>query len=234
MPKSKLIQDIEILIGKPLIKVDLIAESLVHRSYLNESTAKHLSSNERLEFLGDSIVQMWVSHTIYDHFPDFDEGKLTAIRTHLVRTETLALLSNKLNLGNYLQLSKGEEKDNGRHSQLLLANCFEALSAAIFISNGQEAIHNFFDHLFIPLIQDIKDPSLLKDSKSLLQEKVQIHKQLPPKYVVTNSVGPDHHRLFTVVVQIDDKDVGEGKGTSKQEAEEQAAKSALVKLGIKR
>lgn len=229
-----LIKTLETIIDQPLKQPSLLKEALTHRSYLNESGQKNLVSNERLEFLGDSIVQMWVSNTIYSHFPKLSEGKLTAIRTHLVRTETLALLANKLALGSYLQLSRGEEKDNGRHSQLLLANGFEALCAAIYLSNGDRAIHNFFDHLFIPLIHNIIDPDLLKDSKSVLQEKIQTNKKPPPKYVVTDTIGPDHRKTFTVAVFIDDAVVGEGRGTSKQEAEEQAAECALVNLGIKR
>lgn len=231
---QSLINNLETILGKPIKQRSLINEALTHRSYLNESGQKNLPSNERLEFLGDSVLQLWISQTIYNKFPLLDEGKLTSIRTYLVRTETIALLANSLSLGEHLRLSKGEEKDNGRHSQLLLANCFEALSAALFISNGQEAIQKLYTHLYEPLITGIVNPELLKDSKSLLQEKVQTNKNPPPQYVVVDSIGPDHRKTFTIAVYINDKEVGRGKGTSKQEAEEQAAKNALVYLGIKR
>ena len=234
MQTPDLIKKIEAILGQSIKQPELVNQALIHRSYLNETGEKNLSSNERLEFLGDSVLQMWISQTIYTMFPLLDEGKLTAIRTYLVRTETLALLSLGLSLGEYLHLSRGEDKDNGRHSQLLLANCFEALSAAIFISNGLEAIDSFYNHLYQPLLTNMVDPESLKDSKSLLQEKVQINKQPPPKYTVIDSIGPDHHKTFTVAVYINDKLSGEGKGTSKQEAEEQAAKNALVNLGITR
>lgn len=234
MQISDLIKNLENIIGEPINDTGLIKQALTHRSYLNEAGNTKLTSNERLEFLGDSVLQMWVSNYIYKFYPHLNEGKLTAIRTHLVRTETLAKLAEQLSFGDHLLLSRGEEKDNGRHSQLLLANCFEALSAAIFVSNGQNAIHTFFNYLYKTLILEIKDPELLKDSKSLLQEKTQINKKLPPKYEVISSTGPDHQRTFTMAVSFDGKTIGKGTGNSKQAAEEQAAKNALVYLGIKR
>lgn len=231
---DKLILLLENIVKQPIKDTDLIRQSLTHRSYLNEAGGQKLVSNERLEFLGDSVLQLWVSDHIYNHFSSLDEGKLTAIRTHLVRTETIATLAEGLSLGEYMLLSRGEEKDNGRHNQLLLANCFEALSAAIYIGNGVTAIDNFYKHLYKPLVSLINDPDSLKDSKSLLQEKTQTNSKLPPRYEVINSIGPDHHKTFTISVYLDNKPIGKGSGNSKQAAEEEAAKNALVNLGIKR
>lgn len=231
---KNLIKHLETIIGQTVKKPGLIEEAMTHRSFLNEAGKGTVLSNERLEFLGDAILQEWVSRAIFNRFPHLDEGKLTSIRTHLVRTETLAKLASQISLNAYLRLSKGEEKDGGRHNQLLLANCFEALIAAISLSNGTTAIDKFFLPLFTPLMDSITNPDSLKDSKSLLQENVQSRQNPPPKYTVVNSTGPDHHRTFTVRVFVGGKSLGEGQGTSKQEAEEVAAENALVYLGIKR
>lgn len=202
-------------------------QAVTHRSYLNEVKKEELRSNERLEFLGDSVLSFWVSGVIFNKFPELPEGKLTFIRTHLVRTETLSGLAKKLGLGNYLYMSKGEEQGGGRENPLLLANCFEAIIGSIFIDSGVETVSGFLNRMLEPLISVVKDTDALKDSKSLLQELVQGKGLSFPIYQVINSTGPDHMRSFTMGVFVDSKQIAEGTAKSKQEAEEEAAKAAL-------
>lgn len=206
----------------------LLLNALTHRSYLNEVKSENISSNERLEFLGDSVLSFWVSGNIYKKFPDFSEGKLTFIRTHLVRTETLAGLSKKLQAGNYLLMSKGEEMGGGRENSLLLANTFEAILGAIYLDQGVEAVSSFLSKQLGPVLELVKNPDDLKDSKSLLQEKVQAEGFSSPVYKLHTAEGPDHAKSFTMGVYVGDKLLAEGTSNSKQQAEEEAAKKAIM------
>lgn len=210
----------------------LLLNALTHRSYLNEVKTGNISSNERLEFLGDSVLSFWVSGNIYKKFPDFPEGKLTFIRTHLVRTETLAELSKKLQVGNYLLMSRGEEMGGGRENPLLLANSFEAILGAIYLDKGIEAVSSFLNKQLGPVLALVKNPNDLKDSKSLLQEKVQAEGFSSPVYKLHSSEGPDHAKTFTMGVYVGDKLLAEGISNSKQQAEEEAAKKALENLPV--
>lgn len=206
---------------------NLLAQALTHRSYLNEASEKNINSNERLEFLGDAVLSFWASDQIYKKFPGFPEGKLTFIRTYLVRTTTLTLLSQKLSLGKYLYLSKGEETSGGRENNALLANSFEALLGAIYIDQGVTIASKFLEKQFETLISSALDPEKLKDGKSLLQEKVQSEGHSSPEYRLTSSCGPDHKKTFTMAVFVDGKEIAQGVSKSKQEAEEIAAEKAL-------
>ena len=208
----------------------LLFKAFTHRSYLNEHHNEKLSSNERLEFLGDSILQFWVSHTLFDLFPNLPEGVLTNMRTRLVRTETLALISEKLRLGDFLLLSKGEEKGGGRTNKALLANTFEALLGAIFFDKNLTAVERFLNELFKDYFEGLKAGEELKDAKSLLQEKIQVNVKSSPEYKVLAEEGPDHDKTFEVGVSSEGRMIGSGKGKSKQEAEENAARNALEKL----
>ena len=208
-------------------KKSLLAQALTHRSFLNEAKIKGVKSNERLEFLGDAILAFWVSHQVYQRFPDFPEGKLTFVRTYLVRTETLTGLAKKLQLGKFLLMSKGEEMGGGRENPVLLANTFEALVGAIFLDQGIETISRFLERHFRPLLESVTSAEVLKDNKSLLQELVQAKGHPSPVYRLISAVGPDHQRVFTMGVYLEDKLLAEGTSKSKQEAEEDAAKKAL-------
>jgi ribonuclease-3 len=208
----------------------LLFNALTHRSFLNESKKDNLTSNERVEFLGDSILAFWVSSQIYWKFPTLPEGKLTFIRTHLVRTETLAKLAINLNLGQYLMMSRGEEMGKGKENPLLLANCFEAVTGSIFLDQGIEVVSQFLERQFKELIDLVEDAESLKDSKSLLQEKVQAKGSTSPIYKLISAVGPDHAKTWTMGVYVENQLLAEGSGESKQEAEEQAAKKALASL----
>lgn len=205
---------------------NLLREALTHRSYLNEHPDLSLSSNERLEFLGDAILEFLISRLLFEQFPSFSEGILTACRSKIVRTKTLSSLAKDFSLGEFLFLSKGEEEGGGRVNLGLLENAFEALLGAIFLDQGMEKADQFVKKHFLPIIGEIK-PSELKDAKSLLQELAQEKEKITPTYRVISGIGPDHAKIFTVGVFLGKKKIGEGKGVSKQEAEEEAAQKAL-------
>lgn len=206
---------------------NLLIKALTHRSFLNEAKVKGLNSNERLEFLGDAILSFWVSSQVYQKFPNFTEGELTFTRTYLVRTETLTMLSLKLDLGAYLLMSKGEELGKGRENPSLLANTFEALIGAIYCDQGIREVSDFLKKQFRDLIGDIKGVESFKDNKSLLQEHVQAQNFPSPVYSLISSEGPDHQKIFTMGVYLEDKLLAKGTSKSKQEAEEAAAQKAL-------
>lgn len=225
-------QNLELLQKKIQIHFDninLLKNAFIHRSYLNEHKDSNLQSNERLEFLGDSILAFWVSKTLYILYPHLPEGTLTNMRTKIVRTETLAQIANNLNLGDNLLLSKGEEKSGGRENKTLLANTFEALIGAIYLDKGLKVTELFLKKFFIKLIKNLK-PEDLKDAKSLLQEKIQTKIKEAPVYKVLREDGPDHNKTFEIGVYSLGKLLGKGVGKSKQEAEENAANSALENL----
>jgi len=204
----------------------LLDEAFTHRSYLNEAKLK-ISSNERLEFLGDSILSFIVSSYLYAKYPDFDEGTLTNLRSLMVNTKSLSEIARELNMGQLLKLSRGEEESKGRENASLLENSFEAYVGALFLDQGIEAVTEFLKEVLFPKIQELVDKKAFKDPKSLFQEKVQAKKQGSPLYKVLEETGPAHAKTFKVGVFVDGKKLGEGTGKSKQLAEESAAKVAL-------
>jgi ribonuclease-3 len=207
----------------------LLELAFIHRSYLNES--KNVAeSNERLEFLGDSILSFVVSEHLYKTYPDFDEGILTNLRSLVVNTKSLAKMAKKLDFGSHLQLSRGEEDSGGRHNDSILANTFESVIGALFLDQGIDAVKIFLQAVLIPEIETYVQKKVFKDPKSLLQEYVQARKQNSPVYKVLHEEGPAHAKQFTIGVFVGDTLAGEGKGKSKQEAEEQAAEQALEKI----
>lgn len=208
---------------------NLLKQAFVHRSYLNENKEKRLESNERLEFLGDSILGFVISSFIYDKLPRYKEGKLTNLRSNLVRTEALAKLSEKLNLGENLLLSKGELAGNGKTNISLLADLFEAIIGAIYVDQGLEAAEKFIINQFESIILETARGEL-KDSKSLLQEKIQVKIKETPIYKILESDGPDHDKTFLVGVYSQGKLLAKALGSSKQSAEEKAARFALEKI----
>lgn len=204
----------------------LFEEAFTHRSYLNEAKLK-IASNERLEFLGDSIISFAISNYLYTKYPDFDEGNLTNLRSLLVNTKSLSEIARQLDIGLLLKLSKGEEESKGRENATLLENSFEAYVGALFLDQGIASVVKFLGKALFPKIQELVDKKAFKDSKSLLQEKVQAKKQSSPLYKVLEETGPAHAKTFKVGVFINGKKLGEGSGKSKQIAEESAAKVAL-------
>jgi len=210
-------------------KQSLLRQALTHRSYLNEHPDQALSSNERLEFLGDAILELFISKALFEKYPKLPEGDLTAMRSRVVCTDSLAKIGKNLHLGEHLLLSKGEETGGGRKNKSLLANSVEALIGAIFLDQGRKACEGFILKNFKPVIENLPH-SQLKDAKSLLQEKIQEKQKLTPYYKILAEKGPDHAKTFIVGVFADSEKLGEGKGNSKQEAEEKAAKAALEKF----
>lgn len=207
----------------------LLEESLTHRSYLNESKERR-NSNERLEFLGDSILSFVVSGYLFNTYPDLDEGKLTNLRSLLVNTKMLAEVAKECDLGSLLYLSKGEEESGGRNNQSLLADSFEAYLGALFIDQGVDEVSKFISNTVIPKADAFMKNNLLKDPKSNLQEFVQSQKLGSPMYKVIAEEGPAHLKQFTVGVYVGEKLLGKGEGRSKQEAEEKAAGIALTNI----
>ncbi len=208
---------------------ELLEQAFTHRSYLNEAKKK-LESNERLEFLGDSIISAVVSEYLFKNYPEFNEGILTNLRSLLVNTKSLAALAKELEFGDLLKLSKGEEDSRGRQNDSLLANCFEAFTGALYLDQGVSAVFDFLEPILLQKAKAYVEQKVLKDPKSLLQEYIQAKKQGSPSYVVLEEDGPPHARIFTIGVYIDNVLKGKGKGKSKQEAEEKAAEVALVSI----
>ncbi len=208
---------------------ELLQQAFHHRSYLNEISF-NLESNERLEFLGDSILSFVISHYLYESRKKDAEGELTNLRAYIVKTQSLAEASRKLSLGNYLRLSKGEELSGGRENPQLLANTFEALLGAIFLDQGLEVVKKVIDKTLLSLFTLELKSGPPKDAKSLLQEIVQEKLKESPHYKIVKTKGPDHAKKFLVAVYLQSKEYGRGEGGSKQVAEEQAASQALKKL----
>jgi ribonuclease-3 len=205
----------------------LMKTALTHRSYVNEHP--ETESNERLEFLGDAVIEFVVSKELYERFQDEPEGKLTAMRSKLVQTAGLAKIARKLKLGEKLFLSKGEEQSGGRESDSLLENTFEAVVGAIYLEKGMEEVSRFLEEYLFPEIDLLKGGNL-KDPKSWFQELVQA-KELPtPVYRVVKEEGPDHMKVFEVEVMVGKKGVAKGKGSSKQRAETDAAREAIKRV----
>ena len=223
------ITKLEDKIGIKFNDKNLLLEALTHRSYLNERSNEGLRHNERMEFLGDAVLELVVTEYLYNNFKD-PEGLLTAWRAALVNTVELANVSQKFDLNSHILLSKGEAKDVGRARQTILANAFEALIGVIHIDKGYEAARSFIDRFLIPELEDILAKKLYKDPKSLLQEKAQELVDITPSYKVSEEWGPDHAKIFRIAVLFGDKMVGEGVGPSKQDAQRSAAEDALHKM----
>lgn len=207
---------------------DLLELALTHKSWVNEHKGRR-ESNERLEFLGDAILEFVISKELFKLFPDKPEGFLTTLRANLVNTESLADVAHRLQLGKNLYLSKGEEEGGGRENPSLLANTFEAVIGAIFIDSGLVQAEDFIRVNLITRIEEYFQKPL-KDAKSRLQEKVQAEGYPAPKYQVINEEGPDHEKNFTIQVMIDGKPIATGKGKNKAYAAQKAAEKALTKL----
>lgn len=215
-------------IGITFNNKELLDNAFVHRSYLNEHRDFEMPSNEKLEFLGDSVLSLITSVYLYKNYPDFQEGDYTEIKASIVKTSSLAQAAATLTLGDYLHLSKGEELGRGRINQNLLADSFEALIAAIFIDQGFDKAYEFvLEHLFKDVLTQIITAKEYHASKSKLQELLQGTYKKTPLYKILKEEGPEHDRLFTIAVFQDDKKLAEGQGRSKKEAEEQAASRAL-------
>jgi len=207
----------------------LLQQALVHRSYIYETAGEGLSSNERLEFLGDSILAFISADYLFRTFPDLNEGELSDLRAALVRRETLATFAQEINLGNFLLMGKGEQSSGV--SQRVLASAFEAILGALFLDQGIKAVQEFLKPRLEPLAQNIVSKRLFKDQKSLFQEQAQAQVGITPTYRLVSHEGPSHNREFTVEVLLGEEVAGRGQGRNKQAAEQEAAHAALLNRG---
>jgi len=208
--------------------ISLLDTAITHRSYLNENGAK--SSNERLEFLGDAVLELIISEYLFSKYPEREEGDLTSFRAAVVRTTTLAQTSRDLGFGKFLKMSKGEEDSGGRDKDYLLANLFESILGAMYQDQGYTTCKEYLHRVLIPQIDYIVKERLDIDPKTKLQEVTQSMFKETPLYEVLKEKGPDHNKLFTVQAKISSKNLGVGKGSSKQRAEEKAAEKSLKLL----
>lgn len=224
------IKKLEKVIGIKVNNLAFYKEAFIHRSYVNENTGEGLQNNERLEFLGDAVLELVVSDFLFQKFPAFQEGELTSFRAALVKTESLAIEAHRLKLYDYLFLSKGEENTGGRFRQYILANTFESLLGAIFIDNlenGLELCRAFVIKELCHKIDKIIESRDDIDAKTRLQELSQEQVKLTPTYNLVAATGPDHNKTFEMAALIGKFEFGKGKGRSKQDAEQMAAVEAL-------
>lgn len=210
---------------------DLLTQAFLHRSYLNENTGINLPHNERVEFLGDAVLELVVTDYLYRTYPEKPEGELTAYRASLVNTNTISDAAKKLGFEDFLLLSKGETKDTGKARAYILANIFEAFTGALYLDQGYDAARDFIHAHLLPELATILDQGLWRDAKSFVQEKTQELEGVTPSYKVLHDSGPDHDKVFTVGIYFRDEKIAEGKGSSKQEAETAAARAALTARG---
>jgi ribonuclease-3 len=208
----------------------LLKQALIHTSYLNENPGIDVGSNERMEFLGDAALGVVVAQQLYLEYPDVDEGKLTELRAHLVRRDTLARAAMRLELGEYLQLGRGEDAAGGRNRPTNMARAYEALVGAIFLDGGIAKVRTFVKKSLALELAALREIGMPYDPKSKLQEVVQSRWQTTPSYKLLRTEGPDHARRFTVQVMVGGESFGSGEGRSKQMAEKQAAQQALEEI----
>lgn len=205
----------------------LLEQAFIHRSYINENTGSHLCHNERLEFLGDAVLELIVTDYLYNKYPDQDEGDLTAYRSSLVNAVIIGEVALNLGMNEYLLLSKGEAKDVGKARSYILANTYEAYVGAVYLDSGYDVAKNFIAKTLFGKIDMIVAKKLWRDPKSLVQEKSQEYLNITPSYKVLNETGPDHDKHFTVGIFFGPDCIAKGTGKSKQEAEQAAARGAL-------
>lgn len=206
---------------------NLLKQAFIHRSYINENGSNGLSHNERLEFLGDAVLELVVTDFLYAKFKGYTEGELTALRSALVNAIIISEVAQKIGMNDFLLLSKGEAKDKGKARQYILANTYEAYVGALYLDQGYDVADEFVKDTLLPYTDEIVAKKLWRDAKSLVQEKAQEYVGLTPSYKVLSEAGPDHDKHFTVGICFGKDVVAEGKGKSKQEAEQSAAMNAL-------
>lgn len=225
------IQTFESKTGFSFQNADLLRQAFLHRSYLNENPGERLGHNERLEFLGDAVLELAVTEELYEKFPQKPEGELTTLRAALVNSKMLADVADGMGLNDMLLLSRGEAKDTGRARQYILANTFEAVTGALYLDQGYEAAKRFIMQFVMPKLELVLAHQLHKDPKSLFQEEAQERVGVTPTYEVIREWGPDHEKHFVIGVYLGRELVAEGEGPSKQAAQESAARKGLEAKG---
>ncbi len=206
---------------------EILKQAFTHRSYLNENPSKGLKHNERLEFLGDAVLELIITEYLYKKYPEKNEGEMTSLRAALVNAIMLSEVAGEIGVGDYLLLSKGEAKDTGKARQYILANTFEAIVGAIYLDQGYEGAAKFLENFLFNKVEKIIKEKLWIDAKSLFQEKAQDETGVTPSYSTIKEEGPDHAKSFTIGVYLGKDLVAQGQGSSKQEAEQDAARNAL-------
>lgn len=220
------IQELEKILQTKINNPDLYFSAFTHRSYLNENRRFSLPHNERLEFLGDAVLELCATEYLYRNY-SHPEGELTNFRSALVNYKMLSEIASRLGFGKFLQMSRGEAKDTGRARQVILANCIEAVIGAMYLDSGYQTCTNFIGREVLVELPKIIEGGSYLDSKSRLQEMVQEKSGITPHYAVVSETGPDHNKNFVVAAMVGQKEVGRGGGPSKQEAETAAAEDAL-------
>jgi len=221
----------EILVGITFRNFKLLEQAFTHRSYLNENVKSDTGHNERLEFLGDAVLELVITDYLFHRYPNKTEGDLTAYRAALVNTVTLAQTAADIGMNDYLLLSRGEAKDNGRARQVILANTFESLIGALYLDQGFETAGGFIKKYLTPRAEAVIAERRSQDAKSYFQERGQAISDLTPRYELLRETGPDHDKIFTVGLYLGKELVATGSGHSKQEAEQAAARDGLSRRG---
>lgn len=226
-------QDLQVLqdsLDYYFISASLLVEALTHKSYSNEQPGGEIACNERLEFLGDAVLDLVVSRYMFRCFPNAQEGELTRIRAEVVNEKGLSIVARSLQLGVFLRLGRGEERSGGRDKDSLVANALEALLGAVFCDGGFESVCDLVERFFADPIAEAAQRKHGLDHKTHLQEITQARYALIPEYLLVSEDGPEHRRHYTVVVRLDEKPLGQGQGTTKKKAEQQAALRAIARL----
>jgi len=226
---SLLLKGLQKRIAYRFRNIQLLTQALTHRSYLHQRDAEG-EDNERLEFLGDSVIELAVSHLLLSRFPNRTEGGLSKARALLVKEATLASIARRVRLGKALRLGRGEAETGGGEKDSILAGCLEALVAAAYLDGGYDEAFRVVEGLYTPLLEEMKGELKDQDFKTRLQEYIQKHLDTTPHYIVTDEEGPAHAKTFGVVITIEGKAYGRGMGKSKKEAEQRAAEEALKSL----
>ncbi len=216
----------------PIHNIPLLDRALTHRSYANENRHRHIQHNERLEFLGDAILDLVAGEYLFLNFPNMTEGELTKARASVVCETTLAVCSGHIGLGQYVQLGRGEESSGGRTRNSILADTFEALIGAIYIDSGYDAARKFVVYYLSPYLDRVRKGTYGYDYKTLFQEKVQRGGEKHIEYSLVRDEGPDHDKTFYMQLSLNGEILGQGSGKSKKEAEQKAAYEALRKLNL--
>lgn len=224
------LQELQNALGLRVSDIELLNQSLTHTSFVGEKDESRLVSNQRLEYLGDAVLGLVVSHYLYERHPDLSEGHMTKIKAAAVSEPVLCRLAQQLQLGDYILLGRGEDMTGGRQRASILSDTLEAVVAAIYLDGGMETAREFIIRLFVGVIEEIKGQRQGQDFKSLLQEKVQEKTSKAPYYQVIQEIGPDHDKRFVVEARLDEMVLGRGYGSSKKEAEQAAAQQGLASL----
>jgi len=231
-PDGDPVEAFQRVLGFRFTNIELLRQALTHRSASSNGGDDSVESNERLEFLGDSVLGLIVNEHLFREYPHDREGHLTQMKSLLVSKPILSVKARDMQIGRYLFMSPGEEESGGRDRSSILADAFEAVTGAIYLDGGMEAARSFIDRRLMSGAREILKDRNHINYKSMLQELIQSEKKIHPQYRVTSEDGPDHEKMFTVAVQVGKKTLGRGKGKNKKQAQQEAARTALQSLGV--